>query len=107
MKSRQSVLVDIILNLIIILLCLTCIIPLLLVISISLTTEAGIAINGYTLIPSELGFDAYRFIWQSRASIISAYKVTIFVTVVGTVISTLMIILYAYPLSRKDFTYPF
>lgn len=105
MKSRYSKTANIILNAIIILLCLTCIIPLLLIISISLTSESGIASNGYSLIPSEWGFEAYKFIWQTRASILSAYKVTVLVTVLGTLLSTAVIILYAYPLSRSSFKY--
>ena len=37
------------------------------------------------------------------SQIITAYGVTIFVTVVGTLLSLLLIALYAYPLSRKEF----
>jgi putative aldouronate transport system permease protein len=40
-----------------------------------------------------------------RKTIFQAYAVTVFVTVVGTLLSLLTISLFAYPLSRKDFAY--
>lgn len=103
--KRYNKLADILLNAAMILLVILCIIPLWLVISVSLTSEAGISSNGYTLLPSELSFEAYKFLWESRGPIIDAYKVTIITTVVGTVLSTLIMLLYAYPLSKPDFRY--
>lgn len=81
---------------------LACLIPLLLVISISLTSEAGIVENGYTLWPSEFSADAYQYVWQSRATVIRAYGVTIFNTVAGSFLSVTCIALYAYALSRPN-----
>lgn len=81
---------------------LACLIPLLLVISISLTSEAGIVENGYTLWPSEFSAEAYQYVWQSRATVIRAYGVTIFNTVVGSFLSVACIALYAYALSRPN-----
>lgn len=105
MGKRYSKTADVMLNLIVIFLVLLCILPLVLVVGISFTSESGIARNGYTFIPSEFSLDAYRFVWASRKSIINAYSVTILSTVIGTVISVALMALYAYPLSRNDFKY--
>lgn len=82
-----------------------CIYPLLLVIGISFTDESAISEYGFNVIPKEFSLDSYRYIITSKATILRAYGVTIFVTVVGMVMSTLVVALYAYPLSRKDFKY--
>ncbi len=80
-----------------------CILPFLIVIGSSLTSEAYIIRNGYTLWPKELTFESYRTIFQSPMTIIRAYGVTIFVTVVGTCFSVLLNTMTGYVLQRKDF----
>lgn len=100
---KRNYVPTIILNLIMVLMSLMCILPIILVLSISLTSEAGIAANGYTFFPSEFSLDAYQYIFAAGDTIFSAYAVTIVTTVVGTVLSTLVIALFAYPLSRRDF----
>ncbi len=90
---------------IMILLSLTCIIPFIMVISVSLTSESGIIANGYGLIPSEFSLEAYEYIFRSPDEVISAYTTTIFVTVFGTIVGTLIMAMIAYPMSRNDFKY--
>jgi len=94
---------DIFLNIVMGLLALGCIYPLVLVLSISLTSESTVAVEGYKLIPSEVTLKAYEFVFTQSGDIFRAYGVTIFVTVVGSIVSLAVISLYAYPLSRKDF----
>lgn len=87
-------------------LALICVIPVVLVIITSLTEQSAIANNGYSFFPQRWSFEAYRYIWSSaRHTIFRAYVVTIFTTVLGTVIGVLIVALYAYPLSRNDFKY--
>ena len=83
--------------------CLICLYPLALVIGISFSSENAIAIHGFKLIPAQTSLVAYNFVLRESDAIIRAYIITIIVTGLGTVISTLAIALYAYPLSRKDF----
>jgi len=94
-----------IINLFFILYSAACIIPVILVVAVSLSSENSIALYGYKLIPNEISFKAYTFIFQMADEIVRAYGVTIFVTVFGTIISTMVIAMYAYPISRKDFRY--
>ncbi|OXS60324.1 sugar ABC transporter permease [Cohnella sp. CIP 111063] len=84
---------------------LSCVVPLLLVIAVSFSDEQTIAANGYRFLPEKLSLDAYRYLWQEGRTILNAYAVTIFTTVVGTVLSLAVISTFAYPLTRKDFSY--
>ena len=93
------------LNILFFVLCIITIIPLILCISISFSSTADITKFGYSLWPRTWNFEAYKYVWNMKMSVINAYGVTIFNTVVGTVTSVLVIALFAYPISRKDFKY--
>ena len=80
-----------------------CLLPFLLVIGSSFQSENEIARLGYRLIPKHFSLDSYRSIFQNPGSIIRAYGVTIFVTVVGTAASTFINMMTGYVLMRRDF----
>lgn len=80
-----------------------CIVPFILMLSTSLTSEKELATNGYAFWPKELSFAAYDYLWAKRFTIGRCYLLTIIVTVVGTVGNLVLTSLFAYPLSRKDF----
>lgn len=82
-----------------------CIIPFTLVTIISFTSEDSISKNGYSFIPKEWSVEAYKYLFADSTSIIRAYGITIFVTIIGTTISLLMGTMIAYTLSRKDYPY--
>jgi putative aldouronate transport system permease protein len=100
--STQS---NIILNIILFIISLMCVIPLLLIISASLTKEKTLAINGYQFLPPDITTYAYEYIFKNTPQVVSAYGISIFVTVVGTILGVLVMALYAYPISRNDFKY--
>ena len=85
-----------------ILLAIYCVIPFLLMLSVSFSSEAALS-HGYRFWPQEFSLSAYQFLWVKRATIFRAYALTILVTVVGTVANLILTSLFAYPLSRKDF----
>ena len=82
-----------------------CLAPVLLVIAISLTDEKEILINGYSFMPKVFSMKAYEYVVSAGDIIWRAYGISIFVTVVGTILSMLIICMYAYPLSRQSFKY--
>lgn len=82
-----------------------CIFPFLFVVIISFTDEGALAREGYKLIPSKWSLGAYQYIFDSGDTLLRSYGVTIFVTVIGTIVSLLFIALYAYAISRKSFKY--
>lgn len=104
MRKKFS-LSSIVLYAIFVLLAICCIYPLLVVIGVSFTGESEISQYGFKVIPREISLDAYKYIFASKGTISRAYGVTIFVTVVGMLLSTFVVAMYAYPLSRRDFKY--
>ncbi|MBN3523985.1 MULTISPECIES: carbohydrate ABC transporter permease [Paenibacillus] len=82
-----------------------CVYPFLFVIVISLTDESSLATKGYSIFPDKWSFSAYEYIFKAGDQLLRSYGVTIFITILGTVVSLAMIALYAYAISRKNFTY--
>ena len=94
---------NILFNLIFIILSLTCIIPLLLVVAISLSSEDSIRKYGYQFIPAEFSVEGYTFLKDQVVMILRALGVSLFVTVVGTVLGTLLTTLMGYVMSRPNY----
>lgn len=80
-----------------------CIIPLINVIMISVSSESSIKEFGYRLIPDSYSLAAYKTLFESPGTVINAYGITILTTVVGTVIGVLIGGQYAYALTRHSF----
>lgn len=96
---------EVIINLIIGLFCICCIIPFVFVIIISFSSEASIREIGYSFIPQELSIEAYTYAFEKLPQIWRSYFNSIYITVIGTVLSTVMCAMYAYALYRPDFKY--
>lgn len=84
---------------------LICILPVVLILSVSLTNEHSLLANGYRFIPESISTLAYTYLWKDISVMARAYGVTTFVTVVGAGLHVLLTAMYAYPLSRKDFPF--
>ncbi|MBR2568137.1 MAG: carbohydrate ABC transporter permease [Paenibacillus sp.] len=82
-----------------------CVYPFLFVIVISLTSEESLTKNGYSIFPEKWSFAAYEYIFKAGDQLLHSYGVTILITVLGTLVSLLVISLYAYAISRKNFSY--
>lgn len=106
-ESRRSTgkVFYLIINLIFIVFCLACIVPFLLLISISFSDEVSIYTHGYTFIPVKFSLEAYKFIFQQPQALINGYVVTICVAIVGTICSLVLTTSFAYVISRKDYKY--
>ncbi len=87
---------------IMLLLVLACILPFLLLIASSFSSEVALANKGYTLFPSEFSLNAYKYIWSVKENVLRAYGMSFLVTGLGTTISVIITMLFAYPLSRRD-----
>ena len=94
-----------IMNLVLLCFSLLCILPIVAILSISLSDEMTIANYGYSIIPRLISADAYLFIFKNPTDIINSYLVTIFVALTGLFLSLLIMSLIAYPLSRRDFRF--
>ncbi len=96
---------QLVLNTILITLTLLFLVPLLVVISASLTDDLTLTKSGYSLWPKQFSFDAYTYILNNPVQMVQAYSVTLFVTVVGTIGGLLVMSMFAYALSRAEFTW--
>lgn len=90
------------LNIFFILLSLMYILPFMLLVSISISSESAIKEFGYTLIPKAVDLVAYKQIFKNPATMLDAYKVTIIFSLATTVLSIIVTSLAAYPLSRQN-----
>lgn len=79
-----------------------CLIPFILVISASFTDETILNKVGYALWPRQFSLDAYKLV-LTAGDIPQAYLITIFTTVVGTLISMCLTCSVAYTMSVKNF----
>jgi len=104
-KNEISTPANIILNVIFIAYAFICLYPMALVIGTSFAEETYLNAVGYRIFPEVVSFDAYKYILANIGPIMRAYAVTIGVTIVGTILSTAMIALYAYVISRNEFRY--
>ena len=86
-----------------VLLAIVCIIPFILIVSGSVSSESSITVNGYQLLPSEFSLSAYSYLWARKITSARCFGMSILVTGVGTVISVLISSACAYPMSRRDF----
>jgi len=77
-----------------------CLYPFLLVVGSSITDETTLLREGYKVLPDNFSFAAYRAIFSSQ-TIPDAYLVTLFVTIVGTVLSLIATSMAAYALSGR------
>ncbi|MBD5515696.1 MAG: carbohydrate ABC transporter permease [Lachnospiraceae bacterium] len=85
------------------LLALICLIPFLMVLSGSFSSEAAITQNGFSLLPQDFSLEAYKTVFKDPMVVFRAYGVTIGLTIVGTAVGLLLQTMTAYVLSRKDF----
>ena len=85
------------------LLALFCLLPLIFVISISFSNEKDLIRNGYAMFPRVFSLEAYRMILKDPGQLLQSYTVTIFISVVGSVLALTISSMIAYVLTRKDF----
>jgi len=78
-------------------------IPFWLMLMASISDEMSVLTEGFSLIPHKFSLAAYKSIFGGFQQLIRSYGVTIFVTVVGTVISLLLTSMTGYVLMRQDF----
>ena len=89
-------------HIVMICLCLSCVLPFILLVMASITDEATLTKFGYSFFPRKFSFAAYAYLAGSLKKIIKAYGMTILVTVIGTASSIMLTMFLGYLLSKKD-----
>ena len=104
-KSKDKIIFAVISYTLIALFALACVIPFYLIIVGSFTSEHSILTEGYSFLVTadRSSLAGYDTALKNPMEILRAYGVTIFVTVLGTVLSIFLMTMTGYVLSRKDF----
>ena len=79
-NSKSAAAGKIVANLIFILLSLSCLLPIILIISVSLSDNGEILKNGYSFLPQGFNLEAYRYLMKDSSKLVNAYKITIIAT---------------------------
>lgn len=90
-------------NVLFVVLSLMCIIPVIFVFIISISSEDSLRLMGYSFFPMELSGKAYEFLWNERGTIFQAFKISVIVTVLGTILGLILTTSMGYVLSRPQY----
>lgn len=104
-KDKYTRMLHLIAYVVIIGLSLACLLPFLLIISASLTSNESIIRDGYHLIPAQFSLEGYKTVFIFPDEVLRAYAVTACTTVIGTVLGLFFMTMAGYVLARKDFKY--
>lgn len=80
-----------------------CGLPVLLVFISAFTDEKAIMTNGFSYFPAKWSLDGINSVLKYGKQLLTSYGVTIFVTVAGTALGLLVMSMFAYSISRKEF----
>lgn len=105
MELREKRAFNIIGGLIVGIVSLLCLLPFVLIISGSFSSESEIIKYGYNLLPRGFSLDAYKLVFQSSDRILIAYRNTILYTIFGTALGLFLTAMTGYVLNRKDFAW--
>lgn len=104
-KDRTTIVFDVIKGVLLTILSILCVLPFIVIISGSFTSNSAIIHDGFSLLPREFTTEAYATIFRTPNDIIQAYKMNIYYTFIGTALGLIIITLTAYVISRKEFKY--
>lgn len=85
--------------------CVLCLIPFVLILSASLSSNESILVHGYHLIPRTFSLEGYDVIFKAPEEVLRAYGVTGLTTAAGTALGLFFMTMAGYVLQRKDFKY--
>lgn len=94
-----------VMNVILAVFSLCCIIPFIFVVIISFSSEESIRTIGYSFWPMAWSTDTYAYAFEKLPQIWRSFFNSVLITGIGTVLSTLICVLYSYALYRPDFKY--
>ncbi|HJA91537.1 MAG TPA: carbohydrate ABC transporter permease [Candidatus Eisenbergiella merdipullorum] len=102
-RGRDVIALDVIAYCFTGLLALLCLIPFIMVLSGSFSSEEAITANGFSILPQDFSLEAYKTVFREPIVVLRAYATTIGLTAVGTFLGLILQTMTAYVLSRKDF----
>ena len=102
-KEEKKGLGQYILGFFLLLYTLFCGLPILLVFIAAFTDEKAITQNGFSFLPEKWSLAGVNSVLRYGNQLLTSYGITIFVTVAGTALGLLVMSMFAYSISRKEF----
>ena len=93
--KRKSNVSQIVCHILLTLLSIMVLLPLVILISVSLSDEKDIIEYGYSLIPKNFSLEGYRYVFKNPTAIFNAYKVTTIFSIAAMVLSVLFMAIVA------------
>lgn len=104
-KRRDTAILNVIAYIVVTIVALLCLLPFLMVLAGSFSSEQSVTAYGFSLWPKEFSLQAYQTVFKQPFVILRAYGNTIFITLVGTAAGLFLTAMTAYVLQRKDFAW--
>lgn len=82
---------------------LICLIPFIMIVTGSLSSESAITQNGFSVFIQDFSLEAYKTVFAQPMVVVKAYATTIILTIVGTLLGLGIQTMTAYVLARKEF----
>ena len=99
--SKSRIVFNIINYTALVLLSLMFVVPYIYIISASFSDEITFVKEGFTQLPKKSSVEAYRFLLTTDSQMLRSIANSLILTIGGTLVTTIVSMLYAYPLSRK------
>ncbi len=93
----------IIFNILFILMSISILIPMLIVVSASISNEKDLLVNGYSILPRKIDFAAYKYLFHNLSVILQGYKITLITSLAATAWAMFIQTMFAYPLTKRNF----
>ncbi len=79
--------------------------PVLLVIMAAFSSENSVSVYGYRFIPREFSVESFRYMFSSGSTLPGSFLNSLIITVLGTLLSLVIMTPCAYAMSRREFRY--
>lgn len=103
-KTTEDVIVDVVVHVLVTLIAAACLYPIIYCISMSLSDDTAILTNSVVLLPKGINLNSYKLIFE-QDEVLTAYRNSIFYTVLGTLMQLTGTLTYGYVLSRRNFVF--
>ncbi len=104
-KKKKTATGQVALHILFLLMVVMYIVPFLMVVAISFTSETSLVRDGYHLIPKEFSLSAYKMVFSDPTQILNSYRTTIIFTAAATFLAVLVMGIMAYPLARPNYKF--
>ena len=82
-----------------------CVLPVIFVIMISITSEKSIGVYGYSFFPKAFSIASYQYVWNMRSLVGRSILNSVGITVVGTCLGVILTATMGYSLSRRTYKF--